>query len=108
MGTIRSLSAYKEKIMTRSRRVTSLFFLYLLVTTFAGVGAALLLQGAEAARDAVSSADFSFRKQGTSLQNVSGFRRKAISQSKEIVFIVFTTSAFRIVGVGDVGRVVRP
>jgi branched-chain amino acid transport system substrate-binding protein len=34
-----------------------LIFLFLLVTTFAGVGAAFLLQGAEAAKDAVSSSD---------------------------------------------------
>jgi hypothetical protein len=57
VGTIRTLSAYKEEIMASSKRVTSLFFLFLLVTTFTGVGAALPLQGAEAAKGASSAAD---------------------------------------------------
>ncbi len=43
--------------MASPRRVTSLIFLFLLVTIFAGVGAAFLLQHAEAAKGAVSSAD---------------------------------------------------
>jgi branched-chain amino acid transport system substrate-binding protein len=43
--------------MARLKRVTPCFFLFLLVTTFAGVGAAFLLQHAEATKGAVSSAD---------------------------------------------------